>query len=250
MFQKKTKSVAEAIQGVDARIIELEGKKQSKGKDIDEKKEAISKLLASLAMAENEKDAESLKLARKSLERLTENFNDLTEQLSMLQVSREGLQKELLEARLRDLPPLIEKEAEDFNSIFAEAVAAVEVLRAIQSRMLEKQDAFRSLSTEYDRSTRTLGIIEPLNLKTGPGELALIGGAFGGSFVIPPLDKPEVFVGAMIAYEAKLEGYRTFQIQNPDFEKNLQETHDKDSQPYEFRLLQNRKNFGSHRTIE
>jgi hypothetical protein len=195
-------------------------------------------------MAENEKDAESLKLARKSLERLTENFNDLTEQLTMLQGSREGLQKELLEARVRDLPASLEVEATAFNSIFNEAVKVVEQLRAIQSRMLAKQDAFRSLSSEYDQCTRSLGIIEPLNLKTGLGELALIGGAFGGSFTVAPVPLVETFTASIAIYAAKIEAYKNFQEANPNFDKNVAEQADKMSQPYEFRPMQRPKLFG------
>lgn len=241
MFLKKTKSVAEAITGVDGRIRELGEKRDAKATDIEEKRGAISKLLASLAMAENEKDAESLKLARKSLERLTENFNDLTEQLSMLQGSREGLQKELLEARIRDLPASIEAEATAFNSIFNEAVKAVEQLRTIQVKMLERQNSYKALSQEYDACCRSLEVIQPLQV-IGLGVLANVGGAYHSSFTVP--EDTATFCQSIIIYEAKIKDSADFVQKNPGYQESLEATNNKDSKPWEFHLLQNRKIFG------
>ena len=244
MFKKKTKTVAEVIQAVNSRVEELTKKSADKGQGIEEKKLAISKLLADLALADDQKNQESLKLARKALERMTESYNDTNEQITLLQGQRSQLERELIEARVRDLPPLVTKQAEDFNLIFAEAVKAVEVLRGIQGRMMEKQSAFKSLSSEYDQCCRSLEIVQPLEIGIGLGALAGQGSPYGSSFVVS--DQVETFCASIIIYQSKIEASKNFKIENPDYTKTVQETADRDAQPYEFHLLRNHKIFGQN----
>ena len=148
MFKKKAKNVEKSLAAVDARILEFQKKKDSRAKDIAEKKQEIGSLLATLAIEPTDKAEESLKLAKKALERMTDSYNDVSLQVGFLSDHRKQLEKEFLAAQTRDLPGEMEKHIKAFNETLEVALGVMDTFKDVYDKMKASETTFISLCKE------------------------------------------------------------------------------------------------------
>ncbi len=205
---KKSKTVTERMAAVDARILELQKKRDSKAKDLEERKLDAAKLLASLAEKDDPKVEESLKAAIKGCERLSESLNDLVEQVSLLQGQRDNLAKEFSLAAMREIPARCKAEVEGWHQLMGESLPIVNSLKGLYERMKKHEANLHSQQIEYDEAQRKLGLIEPMNLeKTIPMSLPNF----------------EFFSGIVLAFHQSLKDREAFLKANPNYDKQVEE---------------------------
>jgi hypothetical protein len=77
-------------------------------------------------------------------------------------------------------------------------------LKGIHSPLREKADLFQEQIDRHSGACIKLQIVQPLDLKTGLGRLSKISSPYSLSFSVPHFD---YFLGTLIAYKSKLEGY-------------------------------------------
>lgn len=216
-FFKKSGNVEQKIEAINSRILELTKKRESKAKDIQERSLDASRYLGELALNDNPKAEEGLKNARKGLERLAESLSDLDTQIDLLQSQKGNLAVELKQAKLRDLPPMLDENSKAFNSLLVEALKQAEVLKGIHGRMAEIEQQFKLLFDEYNKFCGELGIIQPLELKEsfgGPdfGDIRFAMGGFS------------YFLTNLVAYANAVQGRIAFEKANPNNAKHISDT--------------------------
>ncbi len=233
MFQKKSKNIQESILAVDSRILELQKRKTAKEKDVEECKDNVGQILGLLALSENSENVERLKTGKKALERTEEVYSDICQQLDFLTKEKVKLDRELLEAQLRDLPLKAEEAAQSFNKILDECLPAMEVLRDLHTKLKEAETAFITLGQQHQNACTKLNIVKGLELRQGLGLLAFIGGPYSMNFSVPDFHS---FIGNLEAYKLKVADYENFKKSNPNYEKDIAETreHDRKSGEMEF----------------
>jgi len=220
-FLKKSHTVEEKLDAINVRISELTKKRDSKAKDIAERKTDCSRFLATLAMGDDSKAEESLKLARRGLERLNESLSDLNTQIVLLQEQKGKLAIEFKQARLRDIPPLLDEKAKGFNTLLAEALKQAEVLKNIHGRMAETEQQFKNLFSEHGKICGELCVVQPLDLQESFG-----GPSFADiRFSLPGIS---VFLGSLLGYRASVEGRSAFLKANPNMQRDLAATREMD----------------------
>jgi hypothetical protein len=109
-----------------------------------------------------------------------------------------------LEAEIREAPGKAEAAADKFNALLDQALEAAEVLRGIHSTLQEKARAFNEIINQHQNACLKLGVVKPLDLKTGLGRLSKAPMPYNATFHVPNFD---YFLGALIQYRAKLSGY-------------------------------------------
>lgn len=212
MFFKKAINIQEKMSAINERIAELEKKRNSKFQDVQEKKGQIAILLGELALGDDEKKQASLALARKALERITESYEDLNQQLTLLQENRKALELEYRQAEIRELPTRIEAIAEEFNALLKRAIGAASILSDLHKELREKEQAFLSLSRQYEDSSKELNIFQPLTLKQGLGELSTVNSPYRSDFQVMNI---EFFLQSLISYQNQIRNHEIHEKEHP-----------------------------------
>jgi hypothetical protein len=216
VFEKKSKNVAERMMAIDSRILELRKKRDSKSADMKQKEAEISTLLGTLAMGTNAKAQESLKLGRTALGRMTETYNDLAQQVGLLENNRKGLEREFLEALIRDLPGRMELSLEEFNQVLDDSLRVMETLRDMHTKLRDAEKVFTDLMKEYQDTCTKLGVVQPLDLPIGLGALARVPSPWAMSFATPEF---LFFIQSLEGYRLKLAGYEGFKAADPNYDR-------------------------------
>ncbi len=207
IFTRKEKTVQERLTAVNERLGTLEKQVISKEKSIADAHAVLSDALGTLALEPNENNEAAAKRGRVALSRQQESLEDLKIMVKALQTERAKLQKEGLQALIREAPAKAAEHAEAYNMVLAESAKLLQVLRSFRMELLMQQGAYKEVLKQRADALRELGITEGLTMQVGLGELALAPTPYRHIQETPDgtLDK---FLGALIYYEAKLKDYQ------------------------------------------
>jgi hypothetical protein len=244
-FQRKASVTEERVKAIDARIAGIKESIANKERDIRDRKEDAAHLLGELALVPDKKDAEeNLKGVKKSIRLMTESLDDLNAQMDYLNKERVTLTIELHRAKVRDIPPEAEQEAQAFNELLVHAITAMEVLEGVFVGLKAHERKFYDLLRDRQNSLDQLGERPtPLDLKTGLGLLAYVGSPYGQSVSLPEQFSGHL-IGVLMGYKNALENYKKFHETNPTFHADIAkgEKEDEEAKKTGFRI------FGAVRT--
>jgi hypothetical protein len=229
-FLRKASVTEDRVNAIDARMADIKESIATKERDIRDRKEDAAHLLGEMALDPTRKDAEeNLKSAKKSVRLMTESLDDLNTQLEYLNKERATLTLELHRAKVRDIPPEAEQEAQAFNELLGHAITAMEVLEGVFVGLKSHEKRFFDLIRDRQNSLDQLGERIPLDLKTGLGELAYVGSPYGQSVALPDQFSGHL-IGVLIGYKNALENYNKFQETNPTFDTDVKREEAKDEE--------------------
>lgn len=234
MFFKKAKNIDEKLLAVNERIAEIGKDLILRSRHVNEKKQEIASILGVLALSPDDTENQGLLTrGKKALGIQEENYSDLKTQHDFLKIEREKLGIELQEAKVRDLPLVMEERLGEFNLALEEALKVMGVLKILYDKMRASRDNFDALDKEYFNTCGKLGIVKGLELKTGFGALAFESYPLDMTFALPDFHS---LLGALQGYKNKLESVADFKRTQPDYQKRLEEVaaHDAKAAKLEF----------------
>jgi hypothetical protein len=217
-FLKREKGILEKQQAVEARLVTLQAQMENKEKGIEQARSTLSAALGELALVDNEQNQAAVAHSKKALARQEDGLQDIKIMLDALSTEKEKLAKAALEACAREAPQKAAEHATAYNTLLQEAVKVLQVLRDFHQQLLKEQASYKTVLDERARALQTLGLVEPLEMAIGLGELALVPVPFRHVMQTPDagLDR---FLLELIGYERKLLDYRAGAGTLPDHAK-------------------------------
>lgn len=207
MFLKREKGLAERQQAVSEKLVALKRQIANKEAGILEAKSTLAKCLGSLALEESDANQESVKHARRALERQTDGLGDLQTMASALEqeITRLGVEK--LQALVRETPEKVQAIVTDLNTLLGLAVEGLGALRKIHTGLWAGQENLRRVLQERAAALNMLGLVEPLEVPAGFGGLAgdNVPATHRYTPQIPLPNLLDKFVAEILSYELRLQ---------------------------------------------
>jgi hypothetical protein len=228
VFQRKVSTTENKLGAIQERLAELQEDLRSKEKSISDKKDDLAVLLGKTALQPNVTEfALDLKSTKAALAKLVESREDISQQITFLTKEKSRLESELSEAVIRESPAKLESEATEFNKLLDQSLETLSVLQSLFRNLKEKERNFHNLLDERQKALNKVGRVEGLEIKEGLGRLAFAGSPYAYSLQLPG-EFTGQFVDVLKVYQEKVKGFESFQAENPDFQKQIDATNERD----------------------